>query len=495
MATFLDELSRLNSQNFLGGVVQAGEAVREMRENKAVANLYNQFNIKRDELSTTSEQLSDFNKQLAKSPESIQDKPGGMLDAIGEATLNLDKVLQQTEAYETLYRPYITAFATLGQDGVNIANTLSRELESKKETLEKRGEIPLREMEFKRSLLDYQANSLKYRQMADGMRREQEYIDVNNLIVNSSNFENLAKFRGRQHFYNAKNFNKVLNELGNEKTAIMAEVSQRYQEMYGKEMPAEHFNAAFEKVINEYGFSPIKEEIDPTKLMKTAGMDSQLVADSTMAELKSLSNEWVNSPITTELRSLAADPQNLRADGTLDLSKVHTIMMEKYGNLWSTGKEDSPGYIEKFGGGGRYERAKDMIKTLRPNLFNQPGQPGLPGSIKKTQVMQPPADADDKALAEYRRVGHMPYNYDIIWFRDSGALLTGDNSKLDNHPDWYKDYMFKLDEKTGQLLAERRPSAMTEDEPLMDVFEEKRFNQLMTSPLPAPISFGKFGKE
>ena len=92
-------------------------------------------------------------------------------------------------------------------------------------------------------------------------------------------------------------------------------------------------------------------------------------------------------------------------------------------------------------------------------------------------------------------MGHIPYFYDIVWFRDSVALLTGDNSKLHNHPDWYKNYEFKLEEKTGRLILERRPSAMTEDEPLMDVFEERRFNQLMISPLPAPISFGKFGKE
>lgn len=158
-STFLDELSRLTASNFLGGVSQIGQAIAKSREEKAVTNLYNQFAAKREGLHTTDEQLSDFNKEL--SGKDVEDKGTKVIDAIANATLNLDKIYQQTNAYENLYRPYITAFATLGEDGARIANTLSRELDAKKDTLEKQGDIPIRELEYQNALYTKANNKMK----------------------------------------------------------------------------------------------------------------------------------------------------------------------------------------------------------------------------------------------------------------------------------------------------------------------------------------------
>ncbi len=181
--TFLDELARLNTQNFLGGLTQVGEAIKEQRQNETVANLYNKFSVKRQELMTTDEQLSEFNKEVQRSGDLTGDKVEGVIDAISKATLNLDKILQQTTATENIYRPYITAFATLGDEGVKIANTLSRELEAKKELYEKKADIPFKELEYENAMYQKVQNKMQLMSGAITLDNLKSDTEAQNLLM------------------------------------------------------------------------------------------------------------------------------------------------------------------------------------------------------------------------------------------------------------------------------------------------------------------------
>jgi len=163
--TFIDELARLNSQNFLGGLSEVGTALKELKQNQSVTDLYNEFRVKNSQLQTTDQQLSGLNNELAIKPEDVSSqKINNVIDAISNNALNLDKIMRQTDAYNQLYQPYITAFATLGDEGVKVANTLSRELAVRTDTLEKKAEVPFKEMEYKANLMNYTNNILNIQQ-------------------------------------------------------------------------------------------------------------------------------------------------------------------------------------------------------------------------------------------------------------------------------------------------------------------------------------------
>lgn len=164
--TFIDELARLNQQNFLGGIAEGAQAIKEQKQNTALVDLYNQFRAKTTDLQTKDQQLADLNKMAISNGAytgevGSADKFGNIADAAAQAAANYSKLLQQSENYTNLYSPVISALATYGEDGVKLANTLTKELSLKKEQLEQQGKLPIQQMEFENALYQKAANKLQ----------------------------------------------------------------------------------------------------------------------------------------------------------------------------------------------------------------------------------------------------------------------------------------------------------------------------------------------
>ena len=114
---FLDDLMKLSAGNFGSGFAKMGEAVKGQRQNETLVELYNKFKVDRNELLTTHEQVDVLGKDF----KGVDESDG--FSFIDHMTKNLMKVTALTE----LYQPFITSFATLGDDGVKVAERLTNE--------------------------------------------------------------------------------------------------------------------------------------------------------------------------------------------------------------------------------------------------------------------------------------------------------------------------------------------------------------------------------
>ena len=143
--SLLDDLIKIQQQNFLSGFAQAGKAVKEAKQHERVRFLLDELKTKEQSgLQTTEEQIGEVNDKLATDP------------AV-KAAQSLYKTANRLEGYSKLYEPYITEFAKLGDEGVNIANTLKSRMDSAMKIEEFRGEIPAKQMELEAKDLQMRA--------------------------------------------------------------------------------------------------------------------------------------------------------------------------------------------------------------------------------------------------------------------------------------------------------------------------------------------------
>ena len=157
--TFLDQLTLLRAGDFGGGYAQYGQAIQKKQENETLVELYNKFKVNRDELMTTDEQVNEFSKDV---------KSAGGLDKDGlpaDVTAGLDMLgnLSRQKSWSTLYQPFITTFSQLGDDGINVAKTLTNDLSTKISQLKDEMEIPFKQMEHAKLKFDLKFDEIKLR--------------------------------------------------------------------------------------------------------------------------------------------------------------------------------------------------------------------------------------------------------------------------------------------------------------------------------------------
>ena len=246
--TFLDELARLNSQNFLGGLTQIGEAVKEIKQNEAVNDLYNTFRVKSNELRTTEQQISELNA------ESIDftkpDAATKFAELSANATANLNKILNMSESYGNMYQPFITAFATLGDEGVQIANSLSRELEGKQQLLEQRGKLPLMQVEQEFNKLQYGKavrenlmDEFKFDKLKTEYARNESASQLEGIIRLLPEYNNMPDMATVHSSQKLAVFNQIKNSI---KDKALAMAKER-----GINVSPEIADLAFQKTLSE----------------------------------------------------------------------------------------------------------------------------------------------------------------------------------------------------------------------------------------------------
>ena len=159
MPTFTEELSRLRAGNFMGGLAKLGQAVMEERQNETLVETYNKFKADKEGLLTTQEQISETNKRV--------DMHGQEIDVPADVKAGVDMFahIDRIEAFQGLYQPYIDAFMTLGDEGVRLATSLSKDLADKISIEEKKGEIPFKQLEYQQLNLKYNWDMAQYQKL------------------------------------------------------------------------------------------------------------------------------------------------------------------------------------------------------------------------------------------------------------------------------------------------------------------------------------------
>jgi len=186
MSTFLEQLAVLNEQNFLGGVANYGAAVKEKKQNESLVELYNKFKADKNELQTTMEQTGDFNKFLGTTD---TERKAGEVPKDVLAAVDFMQIANQMGAYTNLYQPFISAFVTLGDDGVKVANTLSTELAQQLQVVEQKGIAPLRNIEYKALATDYYWTRDKFDSWIKDEALRRDSMEATDYILNSPTFD------------------------------------------------------------------------------------------------------------------------------------------------------------------------------------------------------------------------------------------------------------------------------------------------------------------
>lgn len=257
---FIDELARLNQQNFGSGLAKMGEAIKESEQNKTLVQLWNEFQLEKDRLSTSGEQLSEFNKKYDANTDengflTRGAPPKDRTNPDVEATLNLAKYMQTQQALLGTYEPFIQAFSVLGEDGVKIAKTLTDELARTLVLEEQKSEIPYREEQYKQIVMANKFDKAKIDDWHKRVDREWRLLEVQDAALSSELWDNIQKVRA--------NYNTNAG-----KTAIknwQLNVENLKKELVAKfpNLNASDIGVAVESMIAQYDRGLSTEEYEP----------------------------------------------------------------------------------------------------------------------------------------------------------------------------------------------------------------------------------------
>ena len=433
--TFTDELARLNQQNFLGGLAEGAQAVKEKTQNESLVNMYNKFRQESQGLKSTDQQLSDFNSEVQKSPEGVSGDR--VANAIAAHTLNLNEILKQENAYDNLYLPYISAMATLGEDGVKIAGTLSKELATHKERLDKTGAVAKEELEYRAALQTYNWNTDKISEWNNQVQKDRDLAKAYEAVNDNEVFNAIPV--GKQEIYSKKKLNAY--------TAQVAAVKKAIKEQFPNLTDAA-IAMAINKSLADSGRSLTYNELDGARAAEL-GMRT-----SAKGEPSFFDPATVNMAASTA-KNLTRDYQNMWFGGVdkelQNAVKVYVktgqLPVDAEGKVNEGMKFRVLQYYENFKPGGTFDNAQDILK----GFYASTGKDWMGLKSKGKGIPSVPEDLQDV----------MRYN------APGGALEWN----LSYHPFWTEQALQKK-----QTDLEKNTSGNTQGEPeessIWDIFDK-----------------------
>jgi hypothetical protein len=257
--TFLDELAILNSQDFGGGLAEIGKAMKEQMQNENLHSLWQEFQLRKKGLSTTGEQINQLNKEY----DSKTDKngfitkgapPSGKVKEDAQASINLYGYLQKQKAYLGTYEPFIQAFLLTGEDGVNIAKSLTDELGNKLAMLDKESQIPFMELEYKSILQKYNHDKDTIDVWHKAVDRETRLRNVQDAALSHPFWKKIHKLKA--------NFN---TSAGRGEILAYDETVRLLEEEIGKKFPdinPDDIGIAVQSAITQFDKGLYTEELD-----------------------------------------------------------------------------------------------------------------------------------------------------------------------------------------------------------------------------------------
>lgn len=407
--SFLDELARLNAQSFGEGFVKFGEAVKEQTQNEALTATYEKFKAERqglDELMTKDERLGEMQSYINKSGGNVINKKGDV-----GASLNLFKFIDQMKATQDLYAPFITSFATLGEDGVRIANSLSNELANKIDLIGKKSEIPIKELAFQDALLNYTWNKEKYNDYVDNKKQVKELNQVEDAIVNSPFFKSIKM--DQSVYANSKYGDSAMTEyllkVDNLTKAIKEQFPNVSEGVISQSVGA--MLDAYHKTIKSQQVNPadIMNALNNSKMNSPIGTYTVQEVNASLNTMRWISQEYrmLTPNMKENLRLWVSDP-TLLDEETLKVLTQDGRMKNLYDAFAPGGTYDQANLIvsSTFGGDNWYSvnRVNKGGSTLKIGL-NTPVQTQESVTVGGYDVVEP---------NEYKEIIRAKSGYDIL---------------------------------------------------------------------------------
>lgn len=320
MGTFLDTLSDLNRQGFGQGLALYGKALSMQRDNERLAEGVRRFNEKKrildgEQLPTTGEQLAD-----------IQSIPTGektMEEKLADMANNLHSIHDSIGAYQNLYQPFITAFATLGDDGIKVANSLSKQLGDKIQSLENKANMPIVMSEYANTVMENGKSYMVYHQMQEDAARKKSIMTVQQAIVDN---KDMSFWKIPAHPQNVIANSAFGQKAIKEYDRNIKETVNVLQGMF-PEMDKNVISEAVTRMATGYGMSLVshQEKPDATLAALNAKQKIQLQADVNKAL-------FVARDFTDEFNNLGVDMKEAAKQYYLNGTLKKETKKDKDGN-------------------------------------------------------------------------------------------------------------------------------------------------------------------
>jgi hypothetical protein len=348
-STFTDELARLNQQNFFGGIAEGAQAVKEQRQNESLVSLFNQLKAdpKNQQLVSTDQQLADVQSEINKNVgDNVNDSTMNIADAVQKYSTNMVKILQQKTAWTNLYQPYITTMATLGDDGVKTALSLSKELDQRTKTLDEYANIPTQAIQMKKNMLTIASDTLAIDKTSN------EYKEWKDEIIRNKDYRALAT-----QMFDDKDFMQLYNySQGGDPTRFDTQMKRNIQDLHDKIQLKFGNNPQYSNVLKTLG-NKFTTAVTTSFSFEGANAKekTQLELERDMGNLASMSmnrKEMMTAPgiIPETIRNITtasvtdASAAKKMIDEITDPTTKKAV--EDYYNTWISGGKDS--YMAKY---------------------------------------------------------------------------------------------------------------------------------------------------
>lgn len=403
--TFIDELNRLNAQNFLNGLAKGAEAIKDLRQNQRLAELYEKFKIEKNELTPRQEQIEELNKTIT--PDDIKNDPiARITDYTQKMSVNLQKLLQQKNAYSNLYSQYITAFAQLGDEGLRIANTLSKELSEKQQLIDEQYRIPIELLKYQNTLLQ---QAQFYQQYIEGN------IKIDTLKKDAEAKDLFMKFMSYEPVAEVISKVMTLDEATGKTNFTLDKYYKPLFDIYGKNpdgSPNESFMKAW-LLLNDYVKSQLKV-VDSSKLLKYSLESAQNMA----AKVYTMANIYDNalrlakrySEITTDPKYAEVRRQYYDAMGADEKTDLRNVQLGS-----------DPQVIENMPDG----YAKEQMKWIYTHFYDD--------TNKDTYYWDYVKMIENELSTQYGKPVRINYDSEINY---GGLKISGKNLVL-NYKGWW----------------------------------------------------------
>jgi len=294
MPTYLDELTRLRTSNLLGGIAEGAEAIKDMRQNQRLSEVYADYKSKLNELKTTGEQVSDLDIVMGrKAPAGLTLEEQGAftaLDEAGKVAFNMYRAVSRMDAYTGLLSDVVAPMSTLGDDGVRLAGQLTNQINSLMAIEEKRAELPYRALQYQSAALQYKWNGKQYEEFIRQSTYNENIRSATDAILNNNKFElfpageQISYDDGRGLTY-SRNMDKIIDET----------FAQFQKE--GKQITRDEVQGAMKIALDRIDFKFKTIEAPKDKVGTGTGTDpqqNQFLIGGITSLLERYTQQWLN---------------------------------------------------------------------------------------------------------------------------------------------------------------------------------------------------------
>lgn len=367
MPTFTDVLANLNSQGFGQGLAQYSKAMYQQEENKKLVEGLRNFEEKKkafegEDLKTTVEQLADA-QSIPTGEENITQK-------LAKMSSSLYQVYDQMGAYQNLYQPFITAFATLGDDGVKVANTLSRELGDKMSMLESKAQVPSMALEYANNVLSYQSNVSEYTQLKEDRQKKKDIESVQQAMTDNEGLSFWKIPKGNRDVIlntgfgdsQIKDYNRKINETISVLTAQFPETDKNV------------ITEAVTRMAAQYGMTISGRQVDNSVALAKINAESKMQRDAALYESISFARSF-----SAEVGRWSEDFKNVLRmwkDGKLTSGPMEItddIWKGEYVGTGLTGGDVTIPWErirQALQGMVKFDKATSIISSMTPDFYN-----------------------------------------------------------------------------------------------------------------------------